>query len=108
MLRVLFALEGLAWLALLVLDLATTSAQMETARRIPMVGMPVWIALTAALCLAMTVAAALAVRAGRGMISTRLPSPLGGVTLVFGMVFRSVMWIGTMAWVTTMNGLQSV
>lgn len=107
-LRVLFALEGLAWLALVALDLFSIPAQMEVARRVPLAGMPIWIALTALLCASVVVSSLLGVRAGRGAVSRHVAGPLGTLVLVFGVGFRAVLWFGVMAWLTTMTGLQSV
>lgn len=101
-------MEALSWLGLLVLDLATASAQVDVARRMPLANMSVWIALTAIACAALLVASLFGVRAGRGAIGGRLPAPLGAVALGLGMVLRMLLWLGLLVWVTTMSGLQSV
>lgn len=107
-LRVVFGLECLIWLMWLAFDLVTVSAQLEIAHMIPLRGMPIWIALSLMVNLALVIASAIGVRHGRGAFSRKLQGGAQGALLAAGIVFRILLGLAMAVWLTTMSGAQSV
>jgi hypothetical protein len=107
-LRVYFAIELVFWLGWLALDLATVSSQLKIARMVPIANMPLWLGLSVIVNVALVMSSALGVRHGRGVTSRHF-GELGSTSLlVAGIVFRLVLGVVMMIWLTTMSGLQSV
>ena len=105
-LRALFGLELLSWGLLFVIDVTTLPAQL-TLMADPIPFMPLWTALGVLITFGFTLSSLVGVVRGAGL-SSFIDGTFYVVALIGSFLFRVIVWLFAMGWITTVNGMQSV
>ena len=108
-LRIGFGLEMMVWLGWFIIDATTIPLQLEVGGEMMGIsGMPVWIALSFLINIAVLASSALGVYAGQGLLSRRFDGVAYWGLVFAGASFRFTLGAAMCIWLLTVSGLQSV